>query len=466
MNASQVDQILLISTLLVAFLCFIAIVRIYPLVVASLVMVWGWISYSLIEIFSISGLLSSIFLYLDEIFILTLFSFTLAEKIFSKSIKVEITDVFFIGFLISGLTSSVINNVPLKIALLGMFLLSKGYLLYWSIINSKDPVDTNKISKPFNLFCFIIILGALVETVAPTYFRNFFNINTTAYTYRFGLLELRSFFTTSSVYGWFMSIGALYYFSIFSITNKKKYSFWALIFSFFTLLSLRAKAVLSMIISITSFFIVTPKKKQRVSQVFLIFLLIVFFSLSSGNIILKLVSTQFDRYIVNLYSTDIARNILLRTSINIANNNFPLGTGFGRFGGKIAQQYYSPVYYQYRLNTVYGLEENGKFLNDTFWPCVIGETGYIGTLFFILFIGSILFTHILRFRKSKNEPYSTQDQIFYLWSLLILIAALVDSIAQPIFTRNPQYFLIFLTLGYAFKLSENTRRNDQFEKIS
>jgi len=136
-----------------------------------------------------------------------------------------------------------------------------------------------------------------------------------------------------------------------------------------------------------------------------------------------------------------------------------VGAGFGRFGGNIASQYYSPLYYKYGLNTIYGLEKNGKYLNDTFWPCIFGETGILGTIFYILLLGDLFFLSLNLLKKTFNSKLLSANSIFFIWTHLLFLAALIDSVAQPIFTKNPQFFLIFLVLGYANKLSSKKQTN-------
>lgn len=91
---------------------------------------------------------------------------------------------------------------------------------------------------------------------------------------------------------------------------------------------------------------------------------------------------QFETY----FQTDgFARTELLRTSLKIASDYAPFGSGFATFGSAVTSemQYYSSLYYQYGLSTVYGLTPgDASFLSDTFWPTVLGQFGWIGILCF------------------------------------------------------------------------------------
>ena len=102
-----------------------------------------------------------------------------------------------------------------------------------------------------------------------------------------------------------------------------------------------------------------------------------------------------------------AKSIMTSTSIQIAKDYFPIGTGFGTFGSNYAKEVYSPVYY------LYGIAENGAlgaesklYLTDLFWPILFGETGVIGT---ILYVGLmiLLFVQVQRvfFYNKKKRTY-------------------------------------------------------------
>ena len=57
----------------------------------------------------------------------------------------------------------------------------------------------------------------------------------------------------------------------------------------------------------------------------------------------------------------------------------------GRYGSAVSTQYYSPLYYKYRLYRLYGASpEKSNFITDQWWGWYIGESGILGhDLFFI-----------------------------------------------------------------------------------
>ena len=92
-----------------------------------------------------------------------------------------------------------------------------------------------------------------------------------------------------------------------------------------------------------------------------------------------------DQYINYYQSAGYARGELARQAIAVANDYFPLGTGFATYGSAVTAQIdnYSPLYYTYGLSTVWGLVPGAaSFLSDTFWPTVLAQFGYFGLIAF------------------------------------------------------------------------------------
>lgn len=64
---------------------------------------------------------------------------------------------------------------------------------------------------------------------------------------------------------------------------------------------------------------------------------------------------------------------------------FPFGSGMGSFGSAAAADFYSPLYYKYKMDDIWGLTpENPMFLADAFYP-VLAQIGVVGIFFFCAF---------------------------------------------------------------------------------
>lgn len=64
---------------------------------------------------------------------------------------------------------------------------------------------------------------------------------------------------------------------------------------------------------------------------------------------------------------------------------FPFGSGMGSFGCAAAADFYSPLYYKYKMDDIWGLTpDNPMFLADAFYP-TLAQIGVVGIFFFCVF---------------------------------------------------------------------------------
>lgn len=103
------------------------------------------------------------------------------------------------------------------------------------------------------------------------------------------------------------------------------------------------------------------------------------------TVILMVTWTRFDTYYVSGLSNDqLARPMTYKTSLQILWDYFPLGSGMGSFACNGAWKYYSPLYYEYHLDEVWGLSEGGGFICDAYYP-TLAQFGIVGVFFFCWF---------------------------------------------------------------------------------
>lgn len=102
-------------------------------------------------------------------------------------------------------------------------------------------------------------------------------------------------------------------------------------------------------------------------------------------IILTVTWTRFDGYYISGMSNDeLARPMTYKTSIKMLYDYFPFGSGMGSFACNGAWKYYSPLYYKYKLNDIWGLDEGGGFISDAYYP-TLAQFGIVGVFFFLWF---------------------------------------------------------------------------------
>lgn len=230
--------------------------------------------------------------------------------------------------------------------------------------------------------------------------------------------------------------------TLFHEKQNNKYLFMTGMILFFTL---RGKAIAAVVIYfLIYFFILKPRKKLRVWH----FALLVVAAL-------VVAWEQFVYYYIDLGGTS-ARSALTMTSIEIAGDYFPIGTGFGTFASNVAAENYSPVYHMYGLNSIYGLgESNTRFGSDTFWPIIIGQTGVIGTVCYV-YVLVTLFLRVLKIRIIDLYAYST--------GIFIFAYMIISSTSESTFC-NALSIPLALILGVIYAIGKNSSANPENRRI-
>ena len=144
-----------------------------------------------------------------------------------------------------------------------------------------------------------------------------------------------------------------------------------------------------------------------------------------------------------------AKSIMTSTSIKIAKDYFPIGTGFGTFGSNYAKVAYSPVYYLYGIaeNSQLGVESR-QYLTDVFWPILLGETGILGTVIYCGLI-ILLFVQIQRvffYHKKK-----------YLLLIFMYVFMLMTTFTEAGFMQ-PMVMVFAYIMGMVLQEYEEKRR--------
>lgn len=196
------------------------------------------------------------------------------------------------------------------------------------------------------------------------------------------------------------------------------------------MLTLRFKAIATVLIFLYMYFIIVSGKKMRM----LYFVpLIPFVGVIGGN--------EFYFYFFSKSAMDMARGALSYVSLEVAVNTFPLGTGFGTFASWTSGIYYSPVYQLYGIDSVWGLSRDWpQLVSDVFWPMIIAQNG---------FLGLVLYVYIVICLFKLIRQCSEVDKRLYLVGVGALVYLLVSSIAESAFVNPlalPLAFVIGLTI--------------------
>lgn len=128
------------------------------------------------------------------------------------------------------------------------------------------------------------------------------------------------------------------------------------------------------------------------------------------------------------YGETAARSAFYMYGIEIANNSFPIGSGFCTFASSLSYKYNSLLYKIYGLYGISGLtiEEGGAYAADTYWPYIYGQFGYIGLFFYILMLYYVV--------KSSFSQNKELDSIACS-KMLLLVYAINAAFAEAFFTN-------------------------------
>ena len=161
---------------------------------------------------------------------------------------------------------------------------------------------------------------------------------------------------------------------------------------------------------------------------------------------------QINTYLKNAESP---RMLFLKYSFVTANKYFPLGSGFATYGSDMAKRVYSPLYYEYKFNKVFGMsQKRDMFLTDNYFAMILGQFGYIGAGLFV-FLMAIIFRTINNINIYKKAKALT---------LAMLIGLLISSLGSAIIKMNIGVLcmsVMGLACGYSdfdFKKKEKSTR--------
>ena len=220
--------------------------------------------------------------------------------------------------------------------------------------------------------------------------------------------------------------------------EKKNISFIAMSLTMLAF-TMRSKAFASVAVFVGIFvFFVFMKKKMKLWHLILV-----------GAACVVIAWPQISYYFIELSGLS-TRSVMHSVAFQIAKDYFPIGTGFGTYASAEAAKVFSPVYELYNFEYLLRFEVNRQwlgFLNDTFWPIIIGQTGVIGTVAYMTALG-ILFAKTWKLQKVHIYSFAA---VLYAWGHLMICSA-----AEPAFNNSTAVPLAII-MGMALCAMETNR---------
>ncbi len=156
-----------------------------------------------------------------------------------------------------------------------------------------------------------------------------------------------------------------------------------------------------------------------------------------GAVVLYFTWGKFSAYYVEGFKEDaaaMARPATYSAGMQIMFHDYiPFGSGLGSFGVAAAAKEYSPLYYKYNLDKIWGLTpDNPMFLADAFYP-TLAEFGIVGLLLFLVF-----------WKRRLKEANNIPNMIYYRMALMCIFALALESMADTSYLsgKGMGYFMI------------------------
>lgn len=287
------------------------------------------------------------------------------------------------------------------------FSILSGYVLFSVCSSEKDRKMILSHAKVVATVLFVFLVLDLVFHIYPSPEK------------RYGIRVVQLFYYHCT----YLAAAMVFLLAIFMMyyeEDNKIYMLFALAVLFFTL---RGKAMAGAAVYVLIFYFIILKKKE----------LRIYHLLLMAAAVFVIGRDLFAFYYIDVDSGQSARRELSLTAIKIMKDYFPIGTGFGTYGSAMAAESYSPVYFNYGLNYVYGMSpEEASFACDTFWPVIMGQSGALGTFAYVMAMG-VVFLRIMKTRMVSVNAYGAGIFVFaYLMISSTSEAAFNNSISVPL----------------------------------
>lgn len=361
---------------------------------------------------------------------------------------------FLVVFVGAGVTSALVSHVPMFVTALGAFLALKTWLFVllaltvpWTDRDARLLTGTMIGIGPVLLIFSVLLLAIPIERL--TLFADPAAIQE-GYFQRGALRSLQGPFPNPGVCGWLFAVCGCYGLAATIARQTLRGSVGALLSLGGVVGSLRRKPLLGLPIAAMTAVWANGSWRQRWAILGLIILL--------GAAAVTVGRRQVDAVVedtkagyLDPYAPTGARTVLYAVGWSIARDRFPVGAGFGRFGGYVSEIRYSPIYDEYGISNVWGLSpEFPGYIEDTYWPHLLGESGWLGTLAMVLALGT-LWSALSGVAKSGRGG----SKILAFAVCMVLVEALVESVSAPVFETSLQAFVVGVPIGMVLVLGQS-----------
>jgi hypothetical protein len=358
-----------------------------------------------------------------------------------------------LGFFAVGALSSVAAAVPLPVWIEGIFSLVKVFaFLYLVSWHDFDQSDVRQLAPLVAAAAVVVLAVGLLEALDPVAVRTALNLGVLGEA-RETLPSIKSLLWHPGTFAFFTTFVALFLFAGYVVFRRWWLLVGGLVFGAATILGARRRALAALVAGLLAGFAASVGRSPAAARApsirawAAVAAAIAILAVAFLPALLGLVRSSVDE----AADPDTARVALYVASVDIARDHFPLGVGHGRFGSRVSRDPYSPVYAEYGLDRVRGLgPDDPRFAGDAFWPRVLGETGVLGAALFVLFLGMLTRD---AWRAARSGHVHPLVRAFGLGAWMVMIQALVETLASPMFDAPTRVYLVLGAVGMALSMT-------------
>jgi hypothetical protein len=390
--------------------------------------------------------------YLDEAMVLLCaFVLPLRRLAARQSLRVFPGQWWFAGFVVAGLVSGLVLGVAPDIFLTGAVVVAKGLVFAWAVAQVDwEERHLRSAAKAGVVLVFFCVAATAANFALEDPWLAFMASDENAVQARGALPSLVGPFSHPIDLGQFMTLSAVALTAWRIAVRKGVLTFVLMIATAAgSLLSARRTAIGSLVAA----WVWVKAMGRSWGALLAAAVCVPLAAVVLAAPIAAVVNETYSDYLDPSVATSAARTVLTVGSFDVAADHFPLGAGFGRYGSATAADNYSPEYVARGFPDVWGLGrgvENGRFLTDTEWPAIIGESGFLGTIAFV--------AGLIAIYRAARRLWGSSGQPLVRWIGLVtmgwMVACLVQSIATVTFTGPPMFGLFFGLVGIVAALSD------------
>lgn len=374
---------------------------------------------------------------LDEIYALVGLGILFVRICYCGKVRIKLSTFYgmvpYLIFVFVGLLGNILYQYqPIHVVLVDLFTNLKFFLsIYTTMLLVREGCyceDCYRFSWHARLTSIFLFGLFLINCVVPIF---------ESYDVRYGIRSVQLFYQHPS----YMASVIVFLLAILTFFYRKGNAPFIIMDLILLAFTLRGKAIGSVVMYCMIFFVIIYYR-QRLKWWHIVII---------AALGITVAWQQIYFYYIKL-SGSSARSVMTSTAFVVAKDYFPIGTGFGTYGSHVAGAYYSPVYVKYGFEKIHELSRyNSKaFLDDTFWPIIIGQTGLIGTACYVFNLWQLI-KNLLKTRKISQYIYAA---ILFVFGYLF-----ISSTSEPTF-NNPISIPLTIIIGYALCLINMEGKQD------